>query len=434
MDNRNTFRHRSLAALLAGALLTLCQAAMAQTEILDRVVAIVNDDVVMQSELDARTESVLERVRGQRGQLPPMDALRSQILEQLILERLQLSMARMYGMSIGDAQLNETIDNIIRRNQTDEQTLRAELESQGLTMEQFRDDIRREMLITQFQQGMVNSRIRVTDQEIDNFLASTDGRQATSPDYRLGHILIAVPSGSSPEEVAEYQTRAEDIHRQLQDGADFHTLAMTYSNDPNALDGGEMGWRRLAQLPELFSNVVYELAEGESSQPFRSGAGFHILKNIEQRGGGQQLVAQTKARHILIKVTEVVDDDIAQDRLEGLRQRVLDGEDFATLARQNSEDIGSMLDGGNLGWATSGTFVPVFEETMARMDIDEVSEPFKSQFGWHILQVVDRREEDMSDLMRRNQADQTLRARRFEEELQIWLTEIREDAYVEIKI
>ncbi len=408
--------------------------AQAETQILDRVIAVVDQGVVLQSEFDERKNSVLQRLQGQYEQLPPMDVLDQQILDQLILEQLQLEEAARYGMEISDQQLNQTIQQVMASNgfsSLDE--LAADLANEGMSLAQLREKIRRDLLINQVQQGVVNNRIRVTEQEIDNFLASSDGKFATSPDYHLGHILISVASSASPEDVAEAETKVNNIYQQLQNGESFSQMAIAHSNDQTALEGGDLGWRKLAQLPELFSDVVSNLEVGDVSEPIRSGAGFHLIKNIEQRGGGEQLVQQTKARHILIKTSEIMDDETAQEKLTELKAQIEDGADFAELARENSEDIGSMLEGGDLGWASPGMFVPAFENAMATTEIDEITGPFKSQFGWHILQVTDRRQEDMSDVVIRNKAAQMMRERRFDEELQVWLLELRENAYLDIK-
>ncbi|UZJ42874.1 peptidylprolyl isomerase [Marinimicrobium sp. C6131] len=431
----NRITQRLIPAVLA--LLLASPLALAETEMLDRVVAIVGEDVVLESELEERLASIKARIQqsDSNQNLPPDSVLRDQILDQLILERLQMEMGRRFGIEVSDQQLDQTIARIMQTNNLTEAQLRADLESQGQTLEGFRDQIRREMWVNQIQQAVVNSRIDVNEQDIESFLASTDGKFATSPNYRLGHILLSVPSSASDEEVSEVQEEANRIRRELVDGADFEQMAITHSNDANALQGGEIGWRKLEQLPELFADVVAGLEEGDVSEPVRSGAGFHILKVHETRSNtGNSMVEQTKARHILIKTSEIVDDAAAEQKLSELRERILDGESFADLAREHSEDIGSMLQGGDLGWTMPGQMVPAFDQTMNETDVGEVSEPFKSQFGWHILMVEDRREQDMSEQMIRNQAANMLRERRFDEELQTWLAEIREEIYVEEKL
>lgn len=426
-------------ALLASALGLLLVSSLlrAQTEVLDRIVAIVDSDVVLQSELNARTQSVMERLQasGSPQSLPPEDVLQKQILDQLILERLQLQMGERYGIKVTDKDLEDAIGRIISNNQITLEQLEEDLAQEGVSMEEFRQQIYTELSVNQVQQAIVNNRIQLNEQDIESFLASTDGKFATSPEYRLGHILIAVPGGANSETVNQAQEKAREIYNQLVEGADFSQIAITHSNDQNALQGGELGWRKLEQLPELFSGPVSELDVGEVAEPVRSGAGFHILKVLETRGSGQpQLVQQTKARHILIKTSEIVDDQAAEQKLKEIRQQLLDGASFTELAREHSEDIGSMLQGGDLGWSSPGQMVPAFEAAMAETEEGEISEPFKSRFGWHILQVEERREKDMSDMVLRNQAANMLRSRRFDEELQTWLAEIREEAYIEDKL
>lgn len=426
----------TLGLLLGAAALLSAHTASAETEILDRVVAVVDDNVVLESELTERTESIIERLRDQYSQLPPREVLQQQILDQLILERIQLNLAEMYDIEISDQQINQAVQDVIRENRfPDEQALRQDLRSQGSSMSAFREELRREITLNQLKQGVVNGRIRVTEQEVENFLQSADGRFAASPDYRLGHILLNVPSDATAEQADEIESKARDIYEQLRDGADFAQMAMTHSSDSNALDGGDMGWRRLAQLPSLFGDAVQEMSVGEVSEPIRSGAGYHILKIHDQRGGGEQMVEQTRARHILIEPSEMVDDDMAREQLADLRRQVLEEEaEFDELVREHSDDLGTMLDGGDLGWVMDGMLDESFQRTMDNTEVGEISEPFRSQFGWHILEVLERREKDMSDQMRRNQAQQTLRSRRFDEELQLWQAEIRENAYVDVRI
>ena len=422
--------------LLGGMVLLTSQLGLAQSNAvsLDRVVAIVDKDVVLESELNDRKASIMERLRGQYQQLPPEDVLNKQILEQLILERIELGMAERYEIKVDEAEIDQAIGRILQKNQITLERLEADLNTQGLTLDGLRKQLRNELTISHLQQGLVNSRIKITDQDINNFLASSDGKYATSPDFHIGHILIAVSSSADEAAVKEAEDKANEVYQKLQAGADFSQMAISYSNDQAALQGGDIGWRKLAQLPELFGNQMANLVVGQVSKPFRSGAGFHILKNIEQRGGGEQLVEQTHARHILVKTSEIMDDAQARQKLLDLKSRIEKGEDFAALAREHSEDTGSMLSGGDLGWSTPGMFVPEFEEAMKNTSIGNISRPFKSQFGWHILQVMERRKEDMSDKMKRNQAANVLRSRRFDEEFQLWLTQIREEAYVEIKL
>ena len=401
---------------------------------LDRVVAIVDEDVVLESELNDRAQAVLQRLKGQYTQLPEEDVLRKQVLEQLIVERVELGLAKRYEIKVEEAEIDQAIDRIREKSKMTAEELAADLKRQGLSIAGLRNQIHDELTINHLQQGVVSNRIKVTPQEIDNFLASSDGKFATSPDFHIGHILIAVPSTADAETIAEAEKKAKEIYQRLQGGADFAQQAIANSNDQAALQGGDIGWRKLAQLPELFGNQLANLKAGEVTQPFRSGAGFHILKNIEQRGGGQQLVEQTHARHILVKTSEIMDDNQAREKLIALKGRIEKGEDFGKLAKENSEDTGSMLSGGDLGWSSPGMFVAAFETAMGETAVGKITSPFKSEFGWHILQVLERRKEDMSEQMKRNQAQNVIRSRRFDEEFQLWLTQIREEAFVEIKL
>ena len=428
---------RSLWLLVLGSLM-LGSAVSAYAQVksvdLDRVVAIVDEDVVLESEFIDRKASIMERLRGQYQQLPPEDVLNKQILEQLILERIQIGLAKRYEINVDEAEIDQALARVLQKNKMSQEELEADLLRQGLNINGLRNQLRNQLTINHLQQGVVNSRIKISEQDIDNFLASSDGKYATSPDYHIGHILIAVASSADAATIKAAEDQAEEIYKKLKAGADFSQMAISYSKDQAALQGGDIGWRKLAQLPELFGNQMASLKPGKVSKPFRSGAGFHLLKNIEQRGGGAQMIEQTHARHILVKTSEIMDDRQAREKLLGLRDRILKGEDFAKLAREHSEDTGSMLSGGDLGWSTPGMFVPEFEEAMANTSIGNISRPFKSQFGWHILQVMERRETDMSDKMKRNQAANVLRSRRFDEELQLWMTQIRDEAYVEIKL
>jgi peptidyl-prolyl cis-trans isomerase SurA len=308
-----------------------------------------------------------------------------------------------------------------------------QIHAQGSTIASIREDIRDERTIVRVQQGRVMRRIRISEQELDNFLNSEEGRFLTSPDVNIGQILLPVPTGSSSIETEAILARANDLVVQINAGTDFRQLAIANSADQSALQGGDLGWRKMAQLPSIFIQAVEKLDLGQISAPIRSAAGFHLLKLYERRGGGKRLVEQHFARHILIKPNQIRDEETTVAQLAELRKRVLEGEDFGALSKEFSEDPGSALKGGELGWSTPGMFVPEFEQTMNSIAIDEVSEPFRSQFGWHILQVTERREQDFSDNILRNGAENMLRQRKFEEELQVWLQEIRDEAFIEIK-
>ncbi|MGI1680171.1 MAG: peptidylprolyl isomerase [Cellvibrionaceae bacterium] len=407
----------------------------AEAIVLDRVAVIVDDDVVMESELNTQLYAIKARLKAQGAESPPDDILQSQVLEHLIVQQLQLQMAKRAGVNIEDAEVNQAITEMQQRNNVNPQQFLAQLQAEGLTVEDLRNDIRRELTITRVQRGVLNNRLDVTEHDVDSFLNSKEGKFWTAPEYNLGHILIPVSNGANTQEVEAAKAKAEDLKKQLKEGADFSRIATTYSAGQNALQGGSIGWKKPAQLPELFSINLNGMKIGEISNPFRSGAGFHLLKIHEQRGGGgEQIIEQTKVRHILLQPSVILSDDDARKKLLEVRTNILNGADFGEMAKEHSKDPGSMLAGGDLGWSTPGMFVPQFEKVMGATKIGEISFPFQTQHGWHILQVEERRKEDMSDRVIKNQAFNLLRSRRFEEELPIWLQEIRDDAFVDIKL
>lgn len=424
-----------LRPLLLGTLL-LAATAHAQVRPLDRVAAIVDGDVIMQSQLQARLREVQQTIGRRGAALPPEHVLTQQVLERLIIENIQLQIGERSGIRIGDAELNETMASIAQRNGLTLDQFRAALARDGLSYEDARDQVRREMIISRVRQRRVAERIQVSDQEVQNFLASELGKLQLSEDLRLASILIPLPDGASSEAIQTAERQARDIYNQLRRGADFAQLAMSRSADENALEGGEMGWRKAAQLPPPLDSMVAALKVGEVSEPLRTPGGFLLIKLLDRRGGeGEQMLRQeTRVRHILIKPSEIRSLEESQRLAERLYQRIQNGEDFATLARQFSEDPGSALNGGDLNWVDPEALVPEFRTVMANSPIGRLSRPFRSPFGWHILEVLDRRAVDSSDQFREQQAMNALRARKYDEELQTWLRQIRDEAYVEIKI
>ena len=431
MNHCKTFR--SLLATMAISLLLLPINAHAELALLDRVVAIVDDDVVLHSELNQRMGAIINQIQQSGTQAPPEEILRKQVLEQLISERLQLNMGYSAGIRVSDEEINQTIASVAANNNLSMEQYVAEIHASGSTMASVRQEIANEIIIMRVQQGRVMRRIRISEQELNNFLNSEEGRLVTSADVNIGQILFSVPSSANPDESVAIVDKLNDIEQQIKDGADFRQLAIANSDDQSALQGGDLGWRKMAQLPGVFIEAVEAMEVGQVSQPIRSAAGFHLLKLYDRRGGGEKLIEQHFARHILVKPNQIRDEAATIQLLKDLRQKVKEGEDFAALSKEHSEDPGSALKGGELGWSTPGMFVPEFEQTMSSIAINEVSEPFRSQFGWHILQVTDRRMEDFSENIMRNGAENLLRQRKFSEELQVWLQEIRDEAFVEIK-
>jgi len=432
MNLWKTFKSLSTAIVAASAM-TLSLAATAQVQILDKVIAIVDDDVVLQSELDARLAIIYAQIQASGTQAPPQDILVQQVLERLISERLQLNIAYNAGVRITDEEVNQAMARIATNNQLTMEEYITKVHGEGGTVAKVREDIRNEISIMRVQQGKVMRRIQISEQELDNFLNSEEGRFLTSPDVNVGQILLSVPSGASNDEIDSIMARAKNLLEQINNGTDFRQLAIANSADQSALQGGDLGWRKMAQLPGVFIDAVEQLELGGVSEPIRSAAGFHLLKLYERRGGGERLVEQHFARHILIKPNQIRDEQATIEELNKLRERALAGEDFGDLSKEFSEDPGSALKGGELGWSTPGMFVPEFEDTMNSIALNEISEPFSSQFGWHILQVTERRNEDFSSTILRNNAANMLRQRKYEEELQVWLQEIRDEAFIEIK-
>lgn len=400
---------------------------------LDRIAAVVNDGIIMQSELEQRIDLVKEQLSSRQTRLPPENILKKQVLNRLIIESLQKQLAEQQGIRISDSQLNSAITNIAAQNGMSLEQFRDALIAEGRDYNQSREQIRNELLITNVQQNLVNRRIRVSEQELQNYLSSADGQSQVSAEYLLGHILLATPSQASPELIQQAERKAKDIHKKLVEGADFSETAVEFSNAPNALKGGDLGWRKMSELPEPLSKAIRKLSPGEFSLPVRSPSGFHIFLAKDKRGGAVQLVEQKLVSHILLKQSEIRTKAQAKRQISELYQRIRSGESFADLAKEFSDDPASGSEGGSLGWAQNGQMVPEFEQVMNSTPIGEISEPFESRFGWHILTVLDTRTEDLGEEMQENSARAAIRKRKFNEELATWLREIRSQAYVDIK-
>ncbi len=421
--------------LLLGALL-LGQGLLAQAEVrlLDRVVAIVDNDVVMQSQLDQRLRDVQQTIAKRGAALPPEHVLTQQVLERLIIESIQLQIGERSGIRITDEELNQALETIAQRNGLSLEQFRQALAQDGLSFADAREQVRREMIISRVRQRRVAERIQVTEQEVQNFLASDLGKMQLSEEYRLANILIPVPDGASPETLQAAARQADELYQQLRQGADFAQLAIARSASETALEGGEMGWRKAAQLPPPFDSMIGALQPGEVTEPVRTPGGFIILKLLEKRGGGGQVREEVHVRHILIKPSEIRSEAEARRLVERLYERIQAGEDFAELAKSFSEDPGSALNGGDLNWIDPNALVPEFREVMANTPSGQLSKPFKTPYGWHVLEVLGRRATDSSAQVREQQAVNLLRNRKYDEELQAWLRQIRDEAYVEIKL
>jgi peptidyl-prolyl cis-trans isomerase SurA len=401
---------------------------------LDRIVAIVNDDVLMESELTVRMREISNELRSKGIPPPPIVVLKKQVLERLILQRLQLQEASQSGVRIDDEVLNRTIQKIAEGNGLTLNQFKRILERDGHSFSQFREDVRNQIMIGRVRNRLVNNRIKVSDQEIDHLLENLEKRGGLSNQYRIGHILIAVPEAATTSQIQELRARAQRVVDKLKAGADFRQTAAANSDSQTALDGGDLGWRKQGELPSAFEEIVPGMDTGQVSDIIRTPGGFHIIKLLEKQGADQVVLIQTKVRHILIKPTTVVSETDARSRIEQLRNRVMSGESFEQLAKSNSDDTASAVNGGDLGWTTPGQMANEFEDAMNATAVGEVSPTFSSPFGWHILKVEDRREYDGTDEFRRNKAREIISKRKMEEELELWLRRLRDEAYIDIRL
>jgi len=409
------------------------KAAPSPVALVDRIVAVVNSEVLTGGEVAERVKAVTQQLRQQGTPLPPADLLQKQVLERMIMDRLQLQLAKETALRVDDLQLDRTVARVAEDNKMSLTQFRQALERDGIQFDKFREEIRNEILLSRLREREVDSRIAVTDNEIDYFIS----RQAASPtaatDFSVSHIVLRLPEQASPEEVNRQRTRAEQVLAQLREGADFSKLAVGFSDAPDALQGGVMGWRARDRLPELYAQALDGLKPGEVSGILRSPAGFHLVKLIERRGGGAPaVVEQTHARHILAKTSEIVSAADARRKLENLRERIVNGADFGELAKLNSDDSSS-IKGGDLGWVYPGDTVPEFERMMNGLKVGQLSEPFASPFGWHLMQVLERRQTDVSGERKRQEARLTLRERKADEAYQEWLRQLRDRAFVEYR-
>lgn len=403
--------------------------------LLDRTVAIVNNDVLTKVDLDDQVKMAMLQLKRQGTPAPAADALEKQLLERMITSRILVQTAKETGLRVEDAQLQRAIERIAEENKMTPDQFRKSMEDDGVNFNRFREELRNEILVTRLKEREVDSKIVITDAEIDSYLRNQTLQGGKDDEYNLAHILILVPEGATPEQIQAKRTIADRALAQLQAGADFRQVSASFSDAQNALEGGPLGWRTTARLPEMFVDAVKGLKVDEVSQVLRSPNGFHILKLLDKRGNESPvIVQQTHARHILIRTSEVVSENEAKHRLEGLRDRVVLGNaDFGELARQHSEDA-SATKGGDLGWLSPGDTVPEFERAMNALKPGEVSEPVRTSFGWHLIQVLERRDEDMSKERQRVLARQAIRQRKSDEAYQEWVRLQRDKAYVEYRL
>ncbi|MDH4273535.1 MAG: peptidylprolyl isomerase [Gammaproteobacteria bacterium] len=425
---------RRFTTLLAFFAPFIVHAADDNTRMLDRVVAIVNDDIITESELDAQLKVIKQQLADSKTQLPPANILRHQVLEREIVKQIQLQLAKATGIIVDDNALNNTLTTIASQNNMQVREFADSLEAQGYPFVQFREDIRNDMVMANLRQREVVNRIVISDQEVENFLATQSVQGNADDQYRLGHILISVREAASPADIKIAREKAESILEKLKKGADFRQTAVSYSDAPQALEGGDLGWRKAGELPTLFANRVVTMKINEVSELIRSASGFHIIKLLEKRAVAQNKVTQALVRHILIRPNELLSESDALIRIQQLKRRIDGGENFAELAKSNSDDRASASQGGDLGWKGPGDFVPQFENVMDKTAIGKISEPFQTQFGWHILQVMERRTMGNDEEYKLSKAKDLLRQRKLEELHETWLRQLRDEAYVDIKL
>lgn len=418
------------------ALILTIVAAMAQAEPveLDRIVAIVNNEAITASELTQELKAVKLQLREQNARLPAEDILRGQVLQKLILTHLQLQLAKSNNIVVDDDTLNRAIQRIAEQNKMSLAEFRTVLEKDNYEFGKFREDIRAEIIMNRLRQRQVDNRINISEDEVDQFLLEQRKNGKADDEYHIAHILIAVPESARPEDIRNAKDKAQSLLDQLRSGADFSQLAIGASSGQQALSGGDLGWRKSGQLPTVFANIVPGMKKGAVSDLIRSPSGFHIIKLLDQRSSQQHIVTQTHARHILIRTNELIGDTQAQERLQQIKQRLIGGDSFADLARTHSDDKASAAKGGDLGWSSPGQMVPAFEAMMDKLKPGEISEPFESNFGWHIVEVLERRTHDDTAEFQRNNARKQLIDRKVTEEQELWLRRLRDEAYIDIRL
>ena len=437
-------------ALVPALLLALGAASVAHSQtreltttgtLLDRVAATVSNGdgaagVVLKSELDEQVAAIVERLQAAKQELPPDNVLRQQVLERLVLQEIQMQRAERGKMKIPDETLNSALQDIAQRNNIPLSRLPEILAKEGIEYSSYREAMRKELTLTLLRQRDVIQHISVTPREVDQYLEKQKNAPEQSAEYNVSHILISVQQSATPEQLIEADARAKDVYKRASEGEDFAKLAIAYSNSQTALEGGALGWRKGSELPTFLSEVVAKLQPGKVSEPLRTPTGYHIVRLNETRGAtGTSVVEQTHARHILMKTNELQDDATVRLKLSKLRERIVDkGEDFAGLASTASEDGQTASDGGDLGWFNPGSYAPGFEQVVAGMKDGEVSQPFHSEYGWQIVQVLGRRQFDNTDELKRRHAAEAIRASHADEETELWLRRLRDDAYVEYKL
>lgn len=425
---------RNLSALACVALLVLgvlpVRAQMLSSDPVDKIVAVVEEDVILQSELDRAVQNVVAQFGGS-GDLPPRDVVERQVLERLILIRLQLQRAESTGIRVSDAELDQAVMRLAQQNNATLDQLRATLERDGFSYDEFRRTMREELMVQRLRQRFVQSRVAVTDTEVDILLASDSLKRG---EVRLSHILIGVPENASPEQIQAAREKAEGVRREIEGGADFSAMAIRHSDGQQALEGGDLGWRRFNEVPQVFADLVAGLEKGQVTQALRGPSGFHILKLVDERSNSKELVREYNSRHILIKTSELVSSDEALASVRNLRERIAAGEDFAALAKEFSEDSTSKQAGGDMGWYELGAYGTRVAQVTESLADGELSEPFQTEIDWHVLQRLGSREQDKTEQLAREQARSMLRNRKAEEEYDTFLRQLKNESYVENRL
>jgi peptidyl-prolyl cis-trans isomerase SurA len=403
-------------------------------ELLDRIAAIVNEGLVLKSELDVQMSSVQKRLQEQKVELPSQSVLQQQVLDRLVLQEIQLQRAKHVGLTITDEQLNGALQEIAARNKIPFDQLPTALQAQGVDYKQYRESMRKELTLSTLRQRDVIAHINVSPHELEQYIARQENA-ASNDEFNVSHILLSLPAAATPQQLEEISHKAQDVASRAAKGEDFGQLAIANSNSQTALDGGQLGWRKGTQLPQFILDLVGKMKPGEVSEPVRTPSGYHIVKLNERRSGeAPVIINQLHVRHILMKPNELDDDETVRQKLGKLRDRIEKGENFAGIASTASEDPGSAPDGGDLGWSGPGTFVPEFDKAIADLKANEISEPFKTRYGWHIVQMLGTRTYDSTDDVKRQKAFAAIRESKADEETELWLRRLRDDAFVETKM
>ena len=420
-------------SLLFSLLLLFSMPSISALEPLDKIIVVVNDDVITQHELDSRTDEYKQKLRLSDLSEKDKNILTKQVLQKMIRTRIQLQRAEKFGITIDDVALNRVLEQIANNNKLSLSEFRTAIKAEGMSFSNFREQARNDLIIKQLQQRLIASKITVTDQEVQQFIKTSNSSKQTDNSYHLSHILISTPESAKPEDIQKAKDKSNKLYAEIIQGGNFSDIALRHSNGRNALNGGDLGDRKANELPVAFISAIKDLKDGEVTQPIRSASGFHILK-INKSSRQKSVVKQTHARHILIRTGAKTSPEEAKQTLTKIKKEIQSGKEFSVLANQYSQDPGSKTKGGDLGWADPGTFVSAFDNVMSRLKDGEISEPFKSQFGWHIIQVLERRTQDKTDENQLLQAKQVIHNRKAEEELQLWLRRIHDESFIEYKI